>query len=138
MKTKPASWILIVSLTVAFALSFHVNAQPQQQSTTQDSPKNQDKPKSEPKTKGQIISASFDKTGQHPGTAAIGGAVAIACVSADSSSPNPQPRPSCLIQAPGYSGNLNPGQSAGASGAGTVILNCNGQGDRLTCSARIG
>jgi hypothetical protein len=89
------------------------------------------------KTTGQNITASFDSTGQHPGTAAIGGPVKITCTRAVSDIPNPQPRPSCLIQAPGYGGNLNPGQSAGASGAGTVVLNCNGQGNVLRCGARI-
>jgi hypothetical protein len=87
--------------------------------------------------KSQVISARTDQTGQHPGTAAISGPAKITCTSANSNTQNPQPKPSCFVQAPGFTGNLNVSQSAGASGAGTVILNCNGQGDVLTCSARI-
>ena len=89
------------------------------------------------KAAASTISASVDKTGQHPGTAPIAGPATIKCISATSNIPRPQPTPSCLINAPGYNGNLNPGQSAGASGAGTVVLNCNGQGDILRCSASV-
>lgn len=90
-----------------------------------------------PRTSGQTISARTDKTGQHPGTAAIKGPATIKCTSATSNIPRPQPPPSCYVTAPGYSGQLNKGQSAGASGAGTVTLICNGQGDILTCSASV-
>lgn len=85
-----------------------------------------------------VISARTDGTGQHPGTAAVSGATTITCTSATSDIPNPQPPPSCFIVAPGFSGNLNRGQSAGTSGAGTVTLNCNGQGNILTCSTSLG
>ena len=85
----------------------------------------------------QVINASFDKTGQHPGTAPISGPATITCLSATSRSPTGQPKPSCFVVAPGYTGNLAPQQKAGASGAGTVTLNCNGQGDVLKCSAAV-
>jgi len=84
-----------------------------------------------------VISARTDKTGQHPGTAPVGGPSTVTCTSATSDIPRPQPPPSCFIVAPGFSGNLNRGQSAGTSGAGTVTLTCNGQGNILTCSATV-
>jgi len=95
--------------------------------------------KSEPKsTKAtRSISATFDKTGQHPGTAPVKGPATVTCTNATSNVPRPQPPPSCFIVAPGYSGQLDKGKSAGTSGAGTVVLNCNGQGDFLTCSASV-
>ncbi len=85
----------------------------------------------------RIISARVDKTGQHPGTAPVTGPTTITCTNATSDLPRPQPPPSCFIVAPGYSGQLNKNQSAGTSGAGTVTLNCNGQGNLLTCTARL-
>jgi hypothetical protein len=86
---------------------------------------------------GQSISATFDKTGQHPGTAPITGPATVTCTNATSNIPNPQPKPSCFITAPGFTGNLDKGQKAGTSGAGTVTLNCNGQGDFLSCTANV-
>ena len=85
----------------------------------------------------QVISATLDKTGQHPGTAPVKGPATVTCTKAVSDIPRPQPIPSCSIVAPGYSGQLNKGQSAGTSGAGTVTLNCNGQGNVLSCSATV-
>ena len=86
---------------------------------------------------GQSISATFDKTGQHPGTAPVTGPATVTCTNATSNIPNPQPKPSCFVTAPGFNGNLDKGQKAGTSGAGTVTLNCNGQGDFLSCSATV-
>ena len=86
---------------------------------------------------GQTISASSDQTGQHPGTAAVPGPASVTCTSAASDIPNPQPRPSCNIVAPGSPGDVPVGTTIGTSGAGTVSLTCNGQGNRLNCSARI-
>src|SRR5205814_1800741 len=85
----------------------------------------------------QTISATVDKSGQHPGTTAVRGPATVTCASATSDTPNPSPKPSCFIIAPGYSGSLDPGRSVGTSGAGTVTLNCNGQGNRLNCSAEV-
>jgi hypothetical protein len=85
----------------------------------------------------QTISASNDATGQHPGLAAIAGPAKITCLTAASDIPNPQPRPSCNINTPGFFGDVAVGNSVGASGAGTVTLTCNGQGNRLTCTARV-
>lgn len=85
----------------------------------------------------QTISARTDRTGQHPGTAAIRGPATITCTSASSDIPNPQPRPSCFVIAPGFTGDVQVNSRVGSSGAGTVTLNCNGQGNILTCSASI-
>lgn len=59
-------------------------------------------------SRSQIINAVTDQTGQHPGTAAVGGPTRVTCISAGSDISNPQPRPSCFITAPGFSGNLAP------------------------------
>lgn len=89
------------------------------------------------KAQPQIISAYSDKTGQHPGLAAVAGAAQVKCVGARSDISNPQPTSSCNIVAPGYNGDLKVGASIGTSGAGTVTLTCNGQGNRLDCDARV-
>jgi hypothetical protein len=99
--------------------------------SSQDNP-----PAKEKAAVSQTISASFNNTGQHPGSAAVKGPVQITCTAANSNHPNGSPRPSCQVSAPGFGGPLERGKSAGTSGAGTVILTCNGQG-RLTCSLRI-
>jgi hypothetical protein len=85
----------------------------------------------------QIVAASSDQTGQHPGLAAIARAATVSCLKASSDTQNPQPPPSCNILAPGYTGDVKVGQSVGASGAGTVTLTCTGQGNRLSCGARV-
>lgn len=82
----------------------------------------------------QSISATQDKTGQHPGTAAIGGPALITCTNAVG---NPGTQASCNITAPGFGGPVAKGKTVGASGAGTVILTCNGTGTYLSCSANI-
>jgi hypothetical protein len=84
----------------------------------------------------QSLQATSDKAGQHPSTADITGPKTITCLNAASETPNGRPAPSCHITAPGFSGNLNKGESASATGAGTVTLTCNGQGF-LRCNARI-
>jgi hypothetical protein len=86
--------------------------------------------------KVQSLQATSDKAGQHPSTASITGPKTITCLNAASETPNGRPAPSCHITAPGFSGNLNKGESASATGAGTVTLTCNGQGF-LRCNARI-
>jgi len=88
-------------------------------------------------SRSQTISARSDNTGQHPGTAAVGSPATITCVSAGSDIFNPQPRPSCFITAPGFSGDVQVNSRVGSRGPGTVTLNCNGQGNVLTCSASI-
>jgi hypothetical protein len=115
-----------------FCLSLLFTSLVLSQATTASKPAKQTAAKS-----AQNISATVDKTGQHPGTAPISGPATITCTNASSNLPNGQPKPSCFISAPGFNGNLNKGQRAGASGAGTVTLNCNGQGDFLSCSASI-
>ena len=90
-----------------------------------------------PKVVAQIISAHTDQTGQHPGLAAIGAPAKVTCATATSDVPKPQPQPSCNINAPGFNGDVKVGGVIGTSGAGTVTLTCNGQGNRLACSARV-
>lgn len=122
-------------LVVIAALSIAVFLFAQSDSKTHDKDKSMTK---DAKASSRVITATFDKTGQHPGTAAISGPSRIVCLSATSNIPNPQPKPTCFVQAPGFSGNLDPPRGeAGASGAGTVVLNCNGQGDFLRCSVSI-
>ncbi len=90
------------------------------------------------KIPARIITATVGKMGQHPGTVATSGPAKIVCLKAISNLPNPQPKATCFVQAPGYSGTLDPPRGeASASGAGTIILICNGQGDFLRCSARV-
>ena len=82
----------------------------------------------------QIIKATFDSTGQHPGTAAIQGPAKVTCLSATGAGGT------CYIEAPGYSGQVSPNppnNPIGTSGAGTVTLNCNGTGNNLACSAKV-
>jgi hypothetical protein len=127
MKKKP--YVVIASLSVAVFLlaQSHSAAQEKGKMATKGS-----------KGAARVIVATLDKTGQHPGSVAISGPARIVCLSATSNAQNPQPRPTCFVQAPGYSGNLDPPKGeAGASGPGTVILNCNGQGDLLHCSASV-
>jgi hypothetical protein len=82
------------------------------------------------------LQATRDGGVQHPATAEIAGPVPITCLSIFSETPNTQATMSCHITAPGFTGNLNKGEIANATGAGTVTLTCNGPGN-LRCSARI-
>lgn len=82
------------------------------------------------------LQATRDAGVQHPATAEIAGPVPITCLSIFSETPNPQAAMSCHITAPGFTGNLNKGEKANATGVGTVTLTCNGPGN-LRCSARI-
>lgn len=79
----------------------------------------------------QIIKATLDNSGQHPGTAAVQGPATVTCLSASGSGGT------CFIVGPGYSGQVAPNKQIGTSGAGTVTLNCNGTGNYLTCSAKV-
>ena len=82
------------------------------------------------------LQATRDGGGAHPATAEIAGPVPIMCIAAFSDPPNSNPAPSCHITAPGFSGNVKKGETVNATGAGTVTLTCNGQGE-LRCNARI-
>lgn len=84
----------------------------------------------------QTISSTTDRNGnQHPASAAISGPSQVTCVSASGNDPRNYP-PSCNVSAPGYNGAVNPRQTVGTSGAGTVRLTCNGQAP-LACTATI-
>ena len=84
----------------------------------------------------QVMTSTTEANGnQHPGSAAIRGPASVTCASAVGSNPRQYP-PSCNISAPGYYGVVNIGQTIGTSGAGTVMLTCNGQAP-LRCTARV-
>jgi hypothetical protein len=94
-------------------------------------------------TGAQTISASRDQTGQHPATAAVTpqtyGTI-IQCLNAKSDVPNPQPEPSCHVAGPDFSVDLKVGNVAYPKGnrSETVTLTCDGQGNRVQCTARVG
>ena len=70
------------------------------------------------------LQATVDKTGQDPATAEIAGPAPITCLNAVSETPNSRPAPSCHVTARGFNGTLNKGETANATGAGSVTLNC--------------
>ena len=88
------------------------------------------------RAKVHSLQATFDASGPHPDKADITGPVTFTCLNAVSETPNTRPAPSCHITAPGFNGTLVIGKTANATGAGTVILTCVGQG-YLRCSARV-
>jgi hypothetical protein len=118
MKVRYRISLLLFAAFAVFGLTYQVHAQ-----------------RSRP-AKVTSLQATADKTGQHPATAEIAGLAPIICLNAMSETPNSHPPPSCHITAPGFNGNLNKGERANATGAGTVTLNCNGQG-MLRSNARI-
>lgn len=105
-------------VVVAFGMTYHADAQ------------------RAPRGKVTSLQATSDKTGPHPDKAEIAGPATIMCINAASQTPNAPPLPNCRITAPGFSGILNKGQTANATGAGTVALICNGKG-YMRCNARI-
>jgi hypothetical protein len=91
---------------------------------------------------GQTLNAKFcnlkECHGHDPATAAIGGPAKIKCTKATTDFyGNPKQGPGCVISAPGVALQIKPGETVGASGAGTVVLTCWGTGNRLTCSAEV-
>ena len=91
----------------------------------------------------QTLNATFSNIngghGDTPATAAISGPAQIKCTKATTDyygSPNPRPA-GCRIAAPGVNADIRVGQTVGASGAGTVILTCQGTGNQLTCSGTV-
>src|SRR6202035_4019792 len=81
------------------------------------------------------ISASSDAAGSHPGSADVSGPVAVTCVSATDDTGTVTP-PACIIDAPGTGGVVKIGDKVAVTGAGRVVLTCQGRG-RLACTARI-
>jgi hypothetical protein len=71
------------------------------------------------------LTATYDQSGYHPATVAVTG---VATVSCSSGSGNQGNSVDCLIVAPGSVGEVPLGKSAKTTGAGTVMLNCSGQG----------
>ena len=87
--------------------------------------------------KVQSMQATVDSGVAHPATAAITGPASVTCMNATSEAQNSKPVPSCHVVAPGFTGNLNKGQTASITGAGNATLTCNGQGPMLRCTARV-
>lgn len=85
----------------------------------------------------QTIFASARNGSSSRGLAPIKSAAIVQCTQASGSVTGT----TCGIQAPGYTGQLKPGQSIPTSGAGTVELACGGQysanGGGLSCSAKV-
>lgn len=101
--------------------------------------KSQGGPPRKSKKSIQVINATRDNAGEHPGTAATTGPARITCIRATTDMFNSQIQPSCYVVSPGYVGPLatGPDHTVGTSGPGTVRLTCNGQGNKLACSASI-
>jgi hypothetical protein len=114
----PVSLLALLAVAV-LTLTYQVNAQ-------------------RPRNRAQVhsLQATADASGPHPDKTDITGPVTFTCLNAVSETPNARPAPSCHITAPGFNGTLSIGKTANATGAGTVILTCNGQGN-LRCSARV-
>jgi hypothetical protein len=88
------------------------------------------------RAKVHSLQATADASGVHPDKFDITGPVTFTCLNAVSETPNSRPEPSCHITAPGFNKTLKNGESGNATGAGTVTLICNGQGN-LRCAARV-
>lgn len=88
------------------------------------------------RAKVHSLQATADTSGVHPDKFDITGPVTFTCLNAVSETPNSRPEPSCHITAPGFNKTLKKGESGNATGAGTVTLKCNGQGN-LRCAARV-
>jgi hypothetical protein len=85
----------------------------------------------------QNISAYSDEKGMHPAIAPIARSVKVTCVTATSDIPSAQSKPSCKINAPGFLGDLQVNATISTNDAGTLQLECGGQGDRLACTAQV-
>ena len=78
------------------------------------------------------IKATLDSTGQHPGTAAVGGPTKLTCLRASGINGK------CYVVGPGVNNIMAPNTTVGTSGPGTVTLNCNGTGNYLECYLQVG
>jgi hypothetical protein len=83
----------------------------------------------------RTISASSDASGSHAGSAKITGPVIVTCVSATDDTGTATP-PACVVDAPGAGGAVKIGDKVTATGAGNVVLTCQGKGT-LACTAKI-
>jgi len=83
----------------------------------------------------RTISASSDASGSHTGSAKITGPVIVTCVSATDDTGTATP-PACVVDAPGAGGVVKIGDKVTATGAGNVVLTCQGKGT-LACTAKI-
>lgn len=86
----------------------------------------------------QTITASTRNGGSTSGNAIAPSASRITCTQASGGSAGTIPR--CSVQAPGWNGVVEVGKSIGTTGAGNVVLNCNGTYPAtggLSCAAQI-
>ncbi len=118
MKRYPI-FLLALTAVSTLTLAFRVEAQ---------RPRN--------RAKVHSLQATADASGVYPDKFDITAPVTFTCLNAVSETPNSRPEPSCHITAPGFNKTLKKGESGNATGAGTVTLTCNGQGN-LRCSARV-
>lgn len=119
MKTRYRISLAALLAVAVFAMTFSANAQRANRG------------------KVQSLQATTDNTGAHPATAAVAGPATLTCLNATSEDLNSKPVPSCHVVAPGFTGNLNKGQTVNLTKAGNVTLTCNGQGPMLRCTARV-
>jgi len=74
---------------------------------------------------------------RHPAKVAVQGPASVTCVNPTQSLQKPgNPPASCYVTGPGVAQQVPNGGNVEISGAGTVILSCQGSGS-LSCSARI-
>jgi hypothetical protein len=86
----------------------------------------------------QTITASTRNGGSTPGSATATSASRVTCTQASGATAGTIPR--CSLQAPGWNGVVEVGKSIGTTGAGNVVLNCNGSypaNGGLSCTAQI-
>jgi len=83
----------------------------------------------------RTISASSDASGSHAGSTKITGPVIVTCISATDDTGTATP-PACVVDAPGAGGVVKIGDKVTATGAGNVVLTCQGKGT-LACTAKI-
>jgi hypothetical protein len=83
----------------------------------------------------RVLKAYGDKKGQaHPATAQINAGATVTCLTARS--PGPGGNTMCDVAMPGGDHAVRVGETVGATGAGTLTLNCRGQAP-VSCSARV-
>lgn len=85
----------------------------------------------------QTISSTSSGLDFTQGSAPVKSAAIVQCTQATGGQSGTS---ACNIQSPGWSGSLSAGQSISTSGAGTVLLNCNGiygTNGGLQCSAQV-
>jgi hypothetical protein len=80
---------------------------------------------------GKVISAQVYQGVAHPASVATKGPATVKCIGTSGRATK------CNIAAPGYSGDIDVDQEIGASGPGTVTLNCSSPSSYSSCTARV-